>query len=126
LVLSQGPTSLTNFSAKAQAHHPEIRFVAGDFMTLDFGGDPFDVTVLLEVLPDVVDGRSLPRLQTLFKPGSYLMLARQNRPVLGRYNPIPPRTRSQLRRDAEELNHLLRSHFDVLKLYSVTPRKIVG
>jgi hypothetical protein len=33
-------------------------------MTLDFGGDPFDVTVLLEVLPDVVDGRSLPRLQT--------------------------------------------------------------
>jgi ubiquinone/menaquinone biosynthesis C-methylase UbiE len=36
--------------AKAQARHPEIRFVAGDFMTLDFGSDPFDVAVSLEVL----------------------------------------------------------------------------
>jgi 2-polyprenyl-3-methyl-5-hydroxy-6-metoxy-1,4-benzoquinol methylase len=66
----------------------------------------------------------MTKIANLFKPGGYLMLATQNRPVLERYNRIPPPARGQLRRwvDAEELKQLLRSHFDVLKLYSVTPR----
>jgi SAM-dependent methyltransferase len=111
--------------ATAGARHPNIRFVAGDFMTLDFGGDPFDVAVSLEVLSHVADLPAfIAKIAGLLKPGGYLMLATQNRPVLERYNRIPPPGRGQLRRwvDAEELNLLLRSHFDVLELYSVTPQ----
>jgi SAM-dependent methyltransferase len=111
--------------AKAQARHPNIRFVAGDFMALDFGRDAFDVAVSLEVLSHVADLQAfITKIASLLRPGGYLMLATQNRPVLERYNRVPPPSRGQLRRwvDAEELNQLLRSHFDVLELYSVTPQ----
>jgi SAM-dependent methyltransferase len=125
---SFGAVTATDLSdellAKAGARHPNIRFVAGDFMTLDFGGDPFDVAVSLEVLSHVADLPAfIARIANLLKPGGYLMLATQNRPVLERYNRIPPPARGQLRRwvDAEELNQLLGSHFDVLELHSVTP-----
>jgi 2-polyprenyl-3-methyl-5-hydroxy-6-metoxy-1,4-benzoquinol methylase len=111
--------------AKAQVRHPNIRFVAGDFMALDFGSDPYDVAVSLEVLSHVADLEAfIAKIANLLKPGGHLKLATQNRPVLERYNRIPPPARGQLRRwvDAEELSELLRSHFDVLELYSVTPQ----
>ena len=41
--------------AKARPRHPDINFIAGDFMTLDFGDARFDVVVTLEVLSHVAD-----------------------------------------------------------------------
>ena len=109
---------------KAQVRHPDVRFVAGDFMTLDVG-DAFDVAVSLEVLSHVADQPAfIAKIASLLKIGGYLMLATQNRSVLERYNRIPPPARGQLRRwvDAKELDSLLRPHFDVLELRSVTPQ----
>jgi 2-polyprenyl-3-methyl-5-hydroxy-6-metoxy-1,4-benzoquinol methylase len=111
--------------AKAQVRHPDIKFIAGDFMRLDFGGEPYDVAVSLEVLSHVPDQQAfVAKIAGLLKPGGHLMLATQNRPVLERYNRIPPPSAGQLRRwvDAAELEALLTGHFDLLKLYSVTPR----
>lgn len=111
--------------AKAQVRHPSIRFVAGDFMALDFGVGQFDVVISLEVLSHVADLQAfIDKIASLLKPGGHLMLATQNRPVLERYNRIPPPARGQLRRwvDAAELKDLLSGHFDVRELYSVTPQ----
>ncbi|MGQ0532904.1 MAG: methyltransferase domain-containing protein, partial [Caulobacteraceae bacterium] len=41
--------------AEAAARIRDVRFIAGDFMTLDFGGKQFDVIVTLEVLSHLAD-----------------------------------------------------------------------
>lgn len=115
--------------ARAQSSIPEARFVAGDFMALDFGEQPFDAAVSLEVLSHVADQTEfVGKIARLLRPGGYLMLATQNRPVLQRHNSIPPPASGQLRRwvDAEELGELLKPHFDVLQLFSATPRASRG
>jgi 2-polyprenyl-3-methyl-5-hydroxy-6-metoxy-1,4-benzoquinol methylase len=119
-------TDLANeLITRAQARYPKAKFVAGDFMALDFGAKPFDVAVSLEVLSHVADQPAfISKIANMVSPGGYLMLATQNKPVLKRFNHIPPPAPGQLRRwiDKHELRALLQPHFDVLELYAVTPK----
>ncbi|MCT8998068.1 class I SAM-dependent methyltransferase [Chelativorans intermedius] len=110
---------------RAQQRFPQVSFVPGDFMTLDLGRDAFDVAVTLEVLSHVADQPAfVDKLAGHLKPGGLLMLATQNRFVLRRFNRVPPPAPGQLRRwvDRHELRHLLDSKFEVLELFSVSPR----
>ena len=76
--------------ARAQERVPTARFVRGDIMSVDVGHD-FDVVVSLEVLSHVADQVAfLRRLHDWLRPGGQLMLATQNKPVLARFNRIPP------------------------------------
>jgi 2-polyprenyl-3-methyl-5-hydroxy-6-metoxy-1,4-benzoquinol methylase len=114
--------------ARAQQRLPIVKFVAGDFMQLDFGRE-FDVIVTLEVLSHVADQQAfVAKLASHLRDGGQLMLATQNKPVLQKYNRVPPPSPGQLRRwvDKEELSLLLSKHFDVLELFSVTPRANKG
>jgi 2-polyprenyl-3-methyl-5-hydroxy-6-metoxy-1,4-benzoquinol methylase len=109
---------------RARIRYPEVTFVSGDFMQLAFDREVFDVVVALEVLSHVADQTAfLARLAALLRPGGQLMLATQNRPVLQRFNRIPPPGPGQLRHwvDKKELRHLLPPEFKVLELFSVTP-----
>ncbi len=111
--------------ARAQERTPEVKLISGDFMHLDFGPNAFDVIVTLEVLSHVADPRAfLKKLASHLRPGGYLMLATQNRVVLQHLNFIPPPASGQLRRwvDRRELRDLLAPDFEVLELFSVTPR----
>jgi SAM-dependent methyltransferase len=115
--------------ARAQRRAPEVSFVPGDFMKLDFGVRCFDVVVTLEVLSHVVDQRAfVQKLSGHLRPGGHLMLATQNRIVLKYFNFIPPPALGQLRHwvDRRELRCLLESEFEVLKLVAVTPRVARG
>jgi len=110
---------------RARRRTPDVQFVAGDFRVLEFGDERFDVVVSLEVLSHVEDQRAfVTKLHRLLKPGGHLLLSTQNRPVLERFNRIPPPEPGQLRRwvDRAELRDLLTPQFDVLRLTSVTPR----
>lgn len=110
--------------ARAQERNPDAKVVAGDYMTLDFGRDQFDVAVSLEVLSHVADQRAfLSRIADQLAPDGLLMLATQNRPVLERHNKVAPPAPGQLRKwfDKEELRTLLSERFDVIELFSVTP-----
>lgn len=110
---------------RARRRTPEVQFVAGDFRELEFGDERFDVVVSLEVLAHVEDQPAfVTKLRRLLKPGGHLLLSTQNRPVLERFNRIPPPGPGQLRRwvDQAELRDLLTPQFDVLRLTSVTPR----
>lgn len=94
---------------RARERVPEATFVAGDIMSVDVGGD-FDVIVSLEVLSHVADQPAfLARLHSLLTVGGRLLIATQNRPVLERFNRIPPPGPGQLRRwvDRRELRGLL-------------------
>jgi SAM-dependent methyltransferase len=123
-----GRVTATDFSdemlARASALVPDVRFVEGDFMALDFGAGQFDVVVTLEVLAHVADQRAfIAKLETLLRPGGLLMLATQNRPILERFNTVEPQQPGQLRRwvDRNELEALLSPHFDVLQMRVMTP-----
>lgn len=109
----------------ARTLFPQVRFLAGDFMTLELDPEQFDVVVTLEVLAHVADQQAfVERIARLLKPNGLLMLATQNRPVLERYNRIEPPGPGQIRRwvDARELTALLSRSFRILELKSVTPR----
>jgi 2-polyprenyl-3-methyl-5-hydroxy-6-metoxy-1,4-benzoquinol methylase len=111
--------------ARAKHRAPEINFIPGDFMDLDFGANYFDVIVTLEVLSHVSDRRAFIRkLAELLRPGGYLMMATQNRFVLKHFNRVPPPAPGQLRHwvDRRELRELLEHEFEVLDLFSITPR----
>ncbi|WP_421926470.1 class I SAM-dependent methyltransferase [Neoaquamicrobium sediminum] len=109
----------------ARTLFPQVRFLAGDFMTLELEPEQFDVVVTLEVLAHVADQQAfVERIARLLKPNGLLMLATQNRPVLERYNRIEPPGPGQIRRwvDARELTALLTRSFRILELKSITPR----
>ena len=109
---------------RAAARSPEVKFVAGDFMLLDFQPQAYDVIVSLEVLSHVADQPAfITKLASLLRPGGYLMLATQNRPQLER-NDIPRPRPGQIRQwvDRHELARLLKGEFDVMELRSITPQ----
>ncbi|MBB3237381.1 class I SAM-dependent methyltransferase [Phyllobacterium endophyticum] len=113
---------------RAAERLPQVEFVAGDFMQLDFGRK-FDVIVTLEVLSHVANQQAfVTKLASHLREGGQLMLATQNKPVLQKYNRVPPPSRGQLRRwvDKKELTLLLSKDFDVVELFSVTPRANKG
>lgn len=109
---------------RAQARWPGVGFIAGDFATLPLGEASFDVIVSLEVLSHVADQEAfIARIAKLLRPGGLLLLATQNRAVLSTYCKIPPPAHGQLRNwvDRWQLDALLRPHFNVESLVSVTP-----
>ena len=110
---------------RAKIRTPEVTFVPGDFMNLEFGSETFDVIVALEVLSHVADQHAfLTKIVHNLRPGGYLMLATQNRFVLKYLNLVPPTEPGQLRHwvSHRELRALLEPKFKVLELFSVTPQ----
>lgn len=124
-----GTVSATDLSdvvlERAQERHPDVRFVAGDFMQMDLGRQNYDAVISLEVLSHVGDQQAfVSKLASLLRPGGTLILATQNRFVLKNFNRIPPPAPGQIRRwvDRHELRRLLDKEFRVEELYSLTPR----
>lgn len=110
---------------RARTRAPEVTFVAGDFMSLDLGTSEFDVVITLEVLSHIGDQRAfIDKLARQLRPGGHLMLATQNRPVLQYLNFIPAPAPGQIRRwvDRRQLRELLTPRFELLELFSVTPK----
>lgn len=113
---------------RARTRHPNVSFTAGDFMALEYPDAAFDVIVSLEVLSHVADHDAfVAKLTRMLRPGGVLIMATQNRPVLERYNNVPP-AEGQLRRwfDRDEFNALLARHLEVRELLTMTPRADKG
>lgn len=103
---------------------PSAKFIAGDFMALDFSANSYDVVVSLEVLSHVANQPAfLSKIADILKKDGYLMLATQNRPALER-NDIPPPAEGQVRRwiNRHELQELLSGRFEVVEMFSITPQ----
>lgn len=110
---------------RAKQRAPEVTFIAGDLMTIDLGSNRFDLTISLEVLSHVADQPAfIAKLAEITAPGGRLILATQNKPILKRNLDIEPVKPGQLRRwvDSGELRRLLRPHFKISKLRSLTPK----
>jgi 2-polyprenyl-3-methyl-5-hydroxy-6-metoxy-1,4-benzoquinol methylase len=109
---------------RAARRYPTVDFVAGDFMSLDFGRGGFDAAVSLEVLSHIEDQAAfIAKISSLLRPGGYFIIGTQNRPAL-QQNDIPPPGHGQLRHwvDRHELQALLGEKFEVVEMRSITPR----
>lgn len=114
---------------KAKRLVPEGRFIAGDFMDLDFGGEKFDRIVSLEVLSHVANQRAFVRkLEGLLKPDGELLLGTQNRTVLERNASIPPSPPGRIRNwvDWHGLRLLLEPYFVIEEKTTLTPKGHLG
>ncbi len=110
--------------ARTAERCPTVKFVAGDFLELDFGRELFDVAVTLETLSHVPDHAAfVAKTAELLKPGGYLMMATQNRATLEK-NDIAPPEPGQRRNwvNREELLALLEPHYVVEQCFSITPK----
>ena len=91
---------------RASLRQPQVNFVPGDFMELEFPEGAFDVVVSLEVLSHVEDQPTfVKKLSSLLRPGGRLMMATQNKPALQK-NDVPPPAPGQLRKWVEYCAHL--------------------
>jgi 2-polyprenyl-3-methyl-5-hydroxy-6-metoxy-1,4-benzoquinol methylase len=109
--------------ARAAARWPQVRFVAGDFMALEFAAAPFDIVVCFEVLAHVADQAAfVAKLARLLAPGGTLVLSSQN-PWVMRRSHVDPVGKGQIRRwlSRAELRRLLERHFDVAAMRTLTP-----
>ncbi|MDR6631981.1 2-polyprenyl-3-methyl-5-hydroxy-6-metoxy-1,4-benzoquinol methylase [Phyllobacterium sp. 1468] len=123
-------TDLSNeVLARAQKRMPSVKLVSGDFMSLDFGTEQFDVVVSLEVLSHVEDQPAfVAKLAKHLRPNGTLMLATQNEPVLRKYNRLPPPKPGHIRKwvNRKELVALLEKNFIVMDVSSVTLKATRG
>lgn len=115
--------------ARASLRQPDVCYVADDFLSIDLPPQGFDIVVTLEVLSHVSDQQAfLEKIAFLLRPGGILMLGTQNRPILERFMDIPPPLPGQIRRwvDRGQLEILLQQNFDILELFTVSPRGYRG
>jgi 2-polyprenyl-3-methyl-5-hydroxy-6-metoxy-1,4-benzoquinol methylase len=110
--------------AVAQQKWPHIRFVAGDFMAMEFPDESRDIVVTLEVLSHVADQAAfIRRMARILRPGGQLMIATQNRFVFERWAEVAPRSFGNIRHwvNPRELRNLLEADFVIEELCTVNP-----
>jgi 2-polyprenyl-3-methyl-5-hydroxy-6-metoxy-1,4-benzoquinol methylase len=110
--------------AQAQARFPHVKFIAGDFYTMDLPANHFDVVVSEDSISCVPDQPSfMRRMAERLKPGGYLVLATQNRFVWEMREDINPKAFAPIRKwlNRKELKALIAPWFDVVRLTTVAP-----
>ena len=110
--------------ARARRRVPDVDFIAGDVMDLDFRDGAFDVIVVIETLAHIEDQAAfIAKLARMLRPGGLLMLASQNRTVLERYNAPEPLGPGVTRHWLSALEHraLLVDAFDIREMRTITP-----
>lgn len=115
--------------ARAQRREPRVRFIAGDFMSIELPPASFDVVVTLDTLSHVADQAGfVERIAELMRPSASLILCTQNGPVLDRCSDVPGPQPGQLRHwvDHRALRALLTPWFHVEHLSSIEPRGHLG
>lgn len=99
-------------------------FVAGDFLTYDFGGSNFDVGVCVETLFYVQDQRAcVERFASLLKPRAPIGVTTINSFVYERMASVPEPSPGQIRRwlGRKELVALLELRFEILSVHTIHP-----
>lgn len=115
--------------ARARQRLPSITFMAGDIITMDMPRERYDVVVTVSTLSHVYDQRAfIDRLSDLLKPGGYLILATQNRFVLGRSADVIPTEPGHIRKwlDMRGVRRLLASDFRVMCAKTILPQGHLG
>ena len=111
--------------AEAAHKHPEIEFIAGDFIEYDFPQNYFDLVVSQQVLPHVYDQqRYIEKVAELLIPGGHLALTMNNKFVVERmsnYNSHVDQGHKENWLALREFKRLARPYFKIRQTKSIPP-----
>ena len=109
--------------ARARVLVPEARFLAGDFLAIDFQDESYDVVVSLETIAHVVDRAAfLGRIADVLRPNGHLVLTTQNRSIWERSGWLEkPQEIVQDLLTMLELRRLLHPRFEVVRATTLVP-----
>jgi 2-polyprenyl-3-methyl-5-hydroxy-6-metoxy-1,4-benzoquinol methylase len=108
--------------------HPAVRWVGGDFATVDVGRD-YDVLVCMETIAHVPDQPAfVKRLADVLRPGGTVVLTTQNAYVWNHTSWLKPPGPGQLRNwpSPERLRALFEADFAIQSLTTCAPGGDVG
>jgi SAM-dependent methyltransferase len=109
--------------SEGQKRHPGVRFVPGDFLTLDLPG-PFDVAVSADSINNIHDQRRCVQRQAeLLKSGGLLLMMTPNRAVWRWRSALKPLGQGQVQywRSLAEYKELLRPYFEIERVATLDP-----
>lgn len=110
----------------AKIKYPHITFIAGDLYKVDLPSQHFDVVIAQEVIDHVEDQVAfVDRAAYTLKSEGFIILSCANKFVMDRVGddvfPEQPAAHIADFLDMRRLNHLLRSHFRVLRIKTIIP-----
>lgn len=99
-----------------------VTFLAGDFLTMDLPGAPFDAVVTLETLSHVYDQSAfVARCARLLKPGGTLVVTTQNKTVYDYLGHAPAKGYLRNWLTARQVTALMQPHFERISIRTVAP-----
>ena len=123
-----GQVTGIDFSRKVihelQTTHPSIRWIAGDFLSVDLAENAYDVVTCLETIAHVPDQEAFAqRIADVIRPGGVLLLTTQNEYIWHRTSWLQPPEAGQIRNwpSRERLCQLFGSHFAIEKILTCAP-----
>jgi len=127
-LVKYGKVTAIDFSPTAihelQSTHPSIRWVAGDFLSVDLAEDAYDIVTCLETIAHVPDQDAFAqRIADVIRPGGVLLLTTQNEYIWHRTSWLQPPEVGQIRNwpSRHRLFQLFGSHFTIEKILTCAP-----
>lgn len=107
----------------ARARHPNVRFLSGDFSSLQLPAG-FDLVIRADVIAHVPDQQEfVHRIAELLRPGGLFLLMTQNGFVWRRSSYLAPQQPGQIRNwpSLAAVRELLNGSFEVIRVGSIAP-----
>ena len=107
-----------------QTTHPSIRWIAGDFLSVDLAENAYDVVTCLETIAHVPDQEAFAqRIADVIRPGGVLLLTTQNEYIWHRTSWLQPPAEGQIRNwpSRDRLFRLFGSRFAIEKILTCAP-----
>jgi 2-polyprenyl-3-methyl-5-hydroxy-6-metoxy-1,4-benzoquinol methylase len=123
-----GEVTETDFSQKSieklKSEHPDVNWVAGDFLSIDLPENYYDIVTCLETIAHVPNQMAFAeKMAKVTRPGGILLLTTQNEYVWSRTSSLKPPGEGQIRNwpTRSKLIELFEVNFSILKLFTCAP-----
>jgi 2-polyprenyl-3-methyl-5-hydroxy-6-metoxy-1,4-benzoquinol methylase len=128
MLLKYGDVTATDFASKSiealEQKHPEIKWIAGDFVEVDLPGNHFDIVTCLETIAHVPEQKAfVDKIASVIKPKGLLLLTTQNEYIWSRTSCLRPQGEGQIRNwpSRMRLRELFGANFSVQKILTCAP-----
>jgi 2-polyprenyl-3-methyl-5-hydroxy-6-metoxy-1,4-benzoquinol methylase len=123
-----GEVTATDFSSaamlKLQKRYPDIRWIGGDFLSIEISNNYYDLVTCLETIAHVPDQESFARrIAQVLRPGGTLLLTTQNAYIWNRTSWLKPPGEGQIRNwpSRKRLLELFGPYFKIGKILTCAP-----
>lgn len=123
-----GNVTGTDYSQKSieklKSEHPDVNWVAGDFLSIDLPDNYYDIVTCLETIAHVPNQMAFAeKLAKVTRPGGILFLTTQNEYVWSRTSSLKPPGKGQIRNwpSRRKLIELFASNYSIKRVITCAP-----